>query len=71
MRPAMRRGLAIGLLIGWMLGLGTVYTVGYDYQLLPNTRPALLEDMIASQHWEIVPGQSNPYYIRRQRLRLP
>ena len=76
----MRRGVALGLLVGWLLGIGTgllgvALTGGwYEHQLVnPETFGATRQQfgLINREGWHIVPGQSNPYYFRRPRLRLP
>ena len=71
----MRRGLALGLLLGWLLGvatglLGVAITGGwYEYQLAPSS--AALLRAVNEEGWQIVPGQSEQAYLRRPRLRLP
>lgn len=70
----MRRHLATGLLIGWLLGIGTglfglAITSGwYEYRFVQD---GSLVRMINDEGWQVVPGQSNLPYLRRPRFRLP
>ena len=71
----MRRGLALGLLLGWLLGiatglLGVAITSGwYEYQLASSSQA--LVRAVNEEGWHIVPGQPEQAYLRRPRLRLP
>ena len=72
----MRRGLAIGLLIGWLIGIGTgllglAVTGGwYEYQAVATRVDAFLT--INEGGWELVrgPEPSGLYVLRRPRIRL-
>ena len=79
----MRRDLALALLLGWLLGIGTglvAIAVGggwYEYTLI-NSRSA--PRLVNSEGWQVVQvmprnqsmGQlEDSVYLRRPRLRLP
>ncbi len=81
----MRRGLALGLLLGWLVGVGTgllgvALTGGwYEYRLIDERiefRPGVVTDLVNNQGWQVErttrksPG-SDEYYLRRPRFRLP
>jgi hypothetical protein len=76
-----RRMLAVALLLGWLLGLGTgvglvaLHGDFYEYrQAAGGTRVeafAARQELINGDGWHIVPHQENPYYVRRLRLRWP
>ena len=71
----MRRGLALGLLLAWLLGiatglLGVAITGGwYEYKFASSSQA--LVRAVNEEGWHIVPGQSEQAYLRRPRLRLP
>ena len=79
----MRRGLALGLLIGWLLGVGTgllgvAVTGGWYEHRLAATSDAIR--LVNAERWQVVqPLPRNPnmglledqVYLRRPRLRLP
>jgi len=81
----MRRGLALGLLLGWLLGIGTgllgaALTGGwYEYRLIGDrieVREGVVTNLVNNQGWQIERTTRNSaggdeYYLRRPRLRLP
>ncbi len=70
----MRRGLALGLLLGWLLGvatglLGVAVTGGwYEYRTLSSVRPMGAEAAFR-EGWQ--PAPEGTAWLRRPRFRLP
>jgi hypothetical protein len=70
----MRWGLALGLLLGWLLGVGTgllgmALTGGwYEYRLATIGEA---RRMVNQEGWHFVPGGEEMAYLRRPRFRLP
>ena len=72
----MRRGIAAGLVVGWLLGVATSVGVwlvsGYEYRMLTSTECTRFEaGRLDAGDWTIAPNQPNGCYLRRSRLRLP
>jgi len=81
MASVVRRGFGVGLLVGWLLGIGTgllgvTATVGwYEYLLIGrDDAPAFVNN----DGWEVVriipninPREEATVYVRRPRFRLP
>ena len=79
----MRRGLALGLLLGWLLGvatglLGVAVTGGWYEYRLATTSDAIR--LVNAEKWQVVqslprnPNMGLPedqVHLRRPRLRLP
>ena len=72
----MRRGLALGLLLGWLLGiatglLGLAVTGGwYEYRIAGSGFEA--RRLVNSEGWQLVTESREDFlYLRRPRLRLP
>jgi len=71
----MRRGLVLGLLLGWLLGVGSgllyVAFSGGWYEYVWERSVSGARDLVNEERWHIVPDQSNEHYLRRPRFRLP
>ena len=73
----MRRGLAIGLLLGWLLGVGSAVlgmaaTGGlYEYRWLERADCLADKSEMIARGFEVMPDQRDPCYFRRPRLRFP
>ena len=73
----MRRGLVLGLLLGWLLGagsalLGMAVTGGlYEYRWLERADCLSDKADLVSRGFEVMPDQRDPCYFGRPRLRLP
>ena len=72
----MRKGLAPGLLLGWLLGIGTgligLALAGgwYEYDWHGPGACEREKAVALSTGWEVVPYQPDPCYFRRPRFRL-
>ncbi len=74
----MRRGLALGLLLGWLVGVGTgllgaALTGGwYEYRFVSASQTGL-QRLVNEEGWQFAggPGDAPGYYLRRPRFRLP
>ena len=72
----MRRGLALGLVVGWLLGVGTalagvVVTGGwYEHRWHERWLCELNKACDIAAGSEVVPGQPAPCYLRRPRFVL-
>ncbi len=76
--PAMKRGMAIGLVVGWLLGMvtwmGYAYLTGgsYEYRVAWNEE---VTSMVNTGDWELVSMQAPPNgglvgALRRPKIRI-